>query len=731
MRSNINIRFGLRTKLFTLVFVSFSLLLLITSWRIDVEADKVSSASIKKSLAQTSVSLQTKIDSQFNTIRETAKNFARDGRVLPLVYDDDSITLQDLSLEFKKSLDFDILFFTNSEGIILARSDRPSAIGQSIAGKSALFDQALSGQEAHGIINSRGRMLQIVAVPILDNYARDLVRGTVALAYELSPKSADEINQLTASDIGFYIFSRDEKREVNGVQSIYNTRPKITSALDNYFEQQPDLWQSIQNSSTAIEGLELDLNDEHLISVIKPLSNSSGNNLGFIIALQSQTELLKPFFIIQRQLLITGLICLIFGSIIAWLIAQRISKPIVDLVAVSRQIQDGESPSLSDIKPNNDEIGALQLAVYKMGQNLKNKAELETYLADLSDSISNNNIDFDIDNITDNLSLDDVHAAEKSSIAQSRKSIVFKESNDVEQSSNITNLNNDITSEKISSSLPPVGQNTIIEGTLIDNRYIIAKLIGSGAMAEVYLAKDGDLNELVALKIMSHESMKTLGIAATIKDEIRLARRITHRNILRTFDFGTYGDNFYITMEFVHGFSLESLIKQRGKLEPAIGIIMARQIALALQAAHEQNVIHLDLKPANMMINRHGIIKIMDFGLARTISKDGVKEDKVSGTPRYMAPEQFLGESMDQRTDIYAIGVILYVIFTGKPPYDGKDLNECAASHISEAIPSILDLSPNVPVKIDLIVSKAMQKTKDDRYESVNDLLVDLDNIDS
>jgi hypothetical protein len=179
------VRFGIRQKLFFLVLISFSALIVITSWRIGVEANRAATATIERTLTQSSKILRTKIQSRFASIQETAVGLARDGRVLPLIYEADSPTLQDLTSEFKKSLAFDTLFFTDRKGVVLARSDRPDAIGQELAGKSSLFDAALSGQTSQGISISQNKLLQMVVTPTFDNVAHDLVRGTVAIGYEI------------------------------------------------------------------------------------------------------------------------------------------------------------------------------------------------------------------------------------------------------------------------------------------------------------------------------------------------------------------------------------------------------------------------------------------------------------------------------------------------------------------------------------------------------------------
>ena len=715
MHNNEKARFGIRPKLFFLVLIAFSLLIALTVWRIGEQADLVAGESVERSLRQSSVILNTKMRSRFDTIRETAYSLSRDGRVLPLVFDGDALTLQDLSHEFRKALAFDILFITDASGTILARSDRPEAIGYSMAGRSPLFDNALAGNADHGIIVSRGKLLQLVVVPVFDNVATDIVRGTIALAYELSPEMAREINKLTASDISFYRFTRDDKRQVNGVAGTYHTNPALQDKLDRYFSRHDELWQQIY-SNTQKRNAIIDLDDEEFHAVIHPLAAGSDSNLGFVMALRSQTELLKPFIRIQQEVILVGLLCLVIASLIAWLIARHISRPIVELVNMTRRIEEGHYPQASNSKKRRDEVGILYRALLRMGKSIREKAEMENYLAQIAEDIEDTSqlMDQASDLKLFNDTAPTFQQAEEFNISDDQSTIKLDADSDNKTRARRPKLS--------------VGQ-SLAPGTLIDDRYQILRLLGTGAMGQVYQARDMDLNEFIALKFLNqhHFSQKEMQM---LKEEIRLARRITHRNILRTFDFGIWQGFYYITMEYLHGYDLATLINKKGPLDTHIGIIMARQICSAIAAAHEQGIIHRDLKPSNMMINKQGILKIMDFGLAMQINQQDEEGEKtVAGTPKYMAPEQFVGEGLDQRTDIYAIGVILFMLFTGEAPFNAPTLEELANRHFFDQPPALRSIVPAAPEKLEAVINKALQKQKEDRYNTVNELLADLQSI--
>lgn len=723
------VKFSIRQKLFFLVLIGFSALVIATSWRIGIEAKKGALTSIERALAQSSVILETKLNSRFDSIDEIVKGLARDGRVFPLVYEGEALTLQDLSLEFKKVLDFDILIITDDQGAILARSDRPEAIGQSVAGRSPLFDAALEGNEAKGIISIQGELLQTVVVPVFDNFAPDIVRGSIALSYTLSPEMAEEILSLTASEIGFFIFDRNEAREVSSVKATYSTNKKLGPKLEHWFKSSEANWRTVYDANEPVPDLKTLIDDDLFLSVAYPLKAANGENLGFVLASQSQTELLKPFVRIQQQVVVVGLICLVFASIFAWILSQRIAKPIIDLVKVANNIQEGQYPEKTVKRKQNDEVDVLSNAIYHMGASLKEKAELESYLAQLGEDLD------ETDKIVSESSLlqEELREANKAQPVPSGDETVVSDNMTLSDQKTMVKARSDANANAKVGVSNKAGTQRIDTGSVIANRYEIIRLIGVGAMGDVFLAKDKDLDESIAIKILNKSDFAP-EIFNQFKEEIRLARRITHRNILRTFDFGAYQKPYYITMEYIQGYDLGQLIQKKGPLEVHIGIAMARQICTAMNAAHQQGIIHRDLKPSNMMITRQGILKIMDFGLAmkvrRSASDDTLWPDSqenenttVAGTPKYMAPEQFFGWNLDERTDIYAIGVILFTLFSGRSPFVAKSFDEFANLHHTVAPPKLTRLVPDLPKKLELIIEKALQKKPEDRFQSVRQML--------
>src|SRR6185503_6662198 len=202
-------------------------------------------------------------------------------------------------------------------------------------------------------------------------------------------------------------------------------------------------------------------------------------------------------------------------------------------------------------------------------------------------------------------------------------------------------------------------------GSVLDGRYEIKKVLGVGGMGVVYRAHDRELDEAVAVKTLKPDAVEGDGSSLErFKQEIRLARRITHRNVVRTHDLGEVQGMYYITMEFVEGTSLKDLIRKRGHLPAAVALPIGKQLCRALEVAHEAGVIHRDIKPQNMVVDASGFLKVMDFGIARLAeaqprpdnSKGLTQAGSVLGTPDYMSPEQLMGDELDARSDLYAAG---------------------------------------------------------------------------
>ena len=216
-------------------------------------------------------------------------------------------------------------------------------------------------------------------------------------------------------------------------------------------------------------------------------------------------------------------------------------------------------------------------------------------------------------------------------------------------------------------------ENFFKNGTVLAGRYEILSVLGEGGMGAVYKAKDRELNRTVALKVIRPELARNSAIVERFKHELRLSHQVTHKNVIRIYDLGEGEGVKFITMEFIDGQDLRSLIREKQKFSPEEAVETMRQVCQALDAAHSVGVIHRDLKPQNIIRDTNGRVLVMDFGLARTIGGDGMTQSgALVGTMEYMSPEQALGQELDQRSDLFALGLIFYELLTGKMPFHAE-----------------------------------------------------------
>jgi serine/threonine protein kinase/tetratricopeptide (TPR) repeat protein len=270
---------------------------------------------------------------------------------------------------------------------------------------------------------------------------------------------------------------------------------------------------------------------------------------------------------------------------------------------------------------------------------------------------------------------------------------------------------------------------TIFEvGSILGGRYEIQKLLGMGGMGAVYKAHDLEVDRAVGLKVIRPDLAGNPAILARFKQELVLARQVTHKNIIRIYDLSEAEGVKFITMEFIEGEDLRTILTRDGKISPndAIGII--RQACAGLQAAHVEGVIHRDLKPSNIMRDASGRVVIMDFGLAKTVQSDGMTQTGMMiGTMEYMSPEQAMGSELDARSDIFAVGLIFYELITGNMPYRADSAIASLVKRTQEKAIPLQQVDPTVPPAVSQIVAKCLERDPKNRYATVQELLDDLD----
>ena len=266
-------------------------------------------------------------------------------------------------------------------------------------------------------------------------------------------------------------------------------------------------------------------------------------------------------------------------------------------------------------------------------------------------------------------------------------------------------------------------------GTVLGNRYEILALLGEGGMGAVYKASDREFDRLVALKVIRPELASNPEILARFKQELLLSHKVTHRNVIRIYDLAEGQGMKFITMEYIEGKDLRTILHEKKRMAPDEAVGVAQQVCRALEAAHGAGIIHRDLKPQNIMMDDQGRVLVMDFGLARNLAGDGMTQTGAFlGTMEYMSPEQALGKALDQRSDIFALGLILYELLAGERPFVAESALASLIKRTQESAISIRQINADIPGALGRIVTKCLERDLSVRYQTVAEILADLDN---
>ncbi len=264
-------------------------------------------------------------------------------------------------------------------------------------------------------------------------------------------------------------------------------------------------------------------------------------------------------------------------------------------------------------------------------------------------------------------------------------------------------------------------------GTVLSGRYRLEAKLGSGGMSTVYLARDQTLDRQVAVKVMHREMSEQADQLERFRQEARSVAKLSHPNVVSVIDAGEDGGHPYIVFEYVEGETLKQRVSRDGALEPQEAIAYAIEIARGLSVAHARRMVHRDIKPQNILIDAEGRAKLTDFGISRQLEQDGMTATgRVLGTTDYVAPEQAMGRPVDQRSDIYSLGVVLYEMLVGQVPFAADSQVGVAMKHVNEELPDVQRRRPDVSAAVALVVERATAKDPGERYQQVSEMIDDL-----
>lgn len=555
----------------------------------------------------------------------------------------------DQTFEAAAQLESQWVFITDGRGVLLAHSDEPGAAGDDMGGV-LLIAGALRGHVTTGFGVSRDSLLfQAVAVPIE-------IPGGASVGVLVATKLVDsllahDVKVATASELVF--FTRDVKGGIHVAASTLGNEPELLHSVTNFAKRPVE-------TADAGHAPDLRFNGVDYLAQRTSLTTAGGEVVGGFVVLRSRDAERASLADIRRSIMMAGAIGFIFALLVAYAAARRVSRPVRTLADAVRRAADGDY----DLPIRNEVSGSAA------GAEVDDLADaVDALLADLRDKEAL--IAMTTRPSTTHGSPEKQHSTSGVRPLRRRRAVG----------------DGDGDLSAVGQSIVRIGAREGIEiaaGALLANRYRIEALVGHGGMGMVYRAVDRSLGETVAIKLLRPEVLANDPDAfGRVKDELRLARRITHRNVVRTHDIGECDGLPFFTMEFVDGASLATVIRSRGALPPSVAVAIAKQLLRALAAAHEQQVVHGDLKPQNILLGPNGVLKVTDFGVARLIRDprraahgsggiDGAAGRVVGatlGTPEYMAPEQLIGGKATVATDIYAAGIVLHECLTGITTY--------------------------------------------------------------
>jgi len=574
---------------------------------------------------------------------------------------------------------------TDASGVRLAKSDEPTAPPIPLS-SSALIGGALDGTPTSGAgVTADSLLFQAVAVPFI---VSERVAGVLMAAQVVGATLATEVKETTGSDVVFFV------TDTAGAPHVAASTVAPDSALDAFLRQSaPEIERAPPNDSASADPtadpastgqMEVELGGDHYVGRGAALRSAGGEVLGGFIALRSKDAELAPYVALRRWILVAGALGLGVAFLLSYLTARSIARPVLALAEATRRAAEGDYSGSVDVR-SSDEVGALATAVRTMLADLREKESLVAVL----------------------------RAAPSAAIAS--RALLPSPS--------------PLASVTTGSSADPlipvdVGE-PIAPGRIVARRYEITEQIGIGGSGVVYRAYDRELGEVIALKTVRPDVLAMDGSALErLKSEIRLARRISHRNVVRTHDLGEADGQYFITMEYVTGTSLRGLIDRGAPLPVPAVVAIAKQLCRALEVAHEQGVIHRDIKPQNMMVQPDGTVKVMDFGVARLAERASqlTSAGMVVGTPAYMAPEQLLDDPVDGRVDIYSAGVVLYECLTGHRPVEASTPGALLGRILTATPRPVHELNRAVPTSLSDVVMRALAREVDERPATASEL---------
>ena len=653
-------RFGLATRIFVGCALLVVAVLGATFGVTTLRANRTADESIHRALVTTRRAVTDYLGARTRTLAGLSQVSARVPQFRErLLASRERANVLDQAQEYRDLIGAAWILVTDDRGILLARTDYPEQYDLDLS-RGALIGGALSGSQTQGawLDDVAHKLFVAVATPLAAS-AQATPQGVLVAAYALDDSLAQAVKQATNSDVVFFALDTLSHPFVVGSTL---PRDEVAAALTAGTDSAALALLSADDSI----GMQLSAQvaGEHLIGLGGAIRSAGNDVYGGFVPFRSHEAELAAFATLRRTMVLALGLGVLLALGLAFGLARHIARPVQRLALATRRVQDGDY-SVDVLVTSGDEIGVLSQAFKSLVEDLKEKAALVEYMTSASAGMATQPL----------------------------------------------------------GALPAPGGELLRPGALFANRYDVKEVLGMGGMGVVYRAFDRELQEPVAIKTLRPEAMAGETVALErFKQEIRLARKIAHRNVVRTYDLGEVGGMYYLTMEYAEGTSLKQLIASRGRLPIPVTLTVGKQLCRALEVAHEQGVIHRDIKPQNIVVEPSGFLKVMDFGIARLATPapgTGLTQEGTSiGTPDYMSPEQLSGMELDARSDLYAAGVVLFECVTGRVPFEAETTWALVAKHLEEEPPDPRTVNSEVPEGLARIILRAMAKRPADRYQS-------------
>ena len=584
-------------------------------------------------------------------------------------------TFRDTGAEFAENLSAGTVFFFDSQGLLIARSDRPvgEEAGRDFSQVTWVRDPLAHLTEASAYIlelRTGSPLLSLIAAaPVVQGMGEEIrMNGVIAASFPLNQDRAGELARMTAGEVAF-LANRAPRDERPVVHNLASTRTLEGQAVAAAVTATPGAVDALFGKGEPFGPIEMDLKGERYLGTLMPIKSGGGDAIASLLVARSKQTELASFQRLRQSLLAMGGLILLVSIPLSFALARGLARPIRQLAdaadAVGRGQLDAPLPTAGG-----GEVGALAEAFQTMVSELQAKAELEALVAELQRRPG------------------DITLGKRSPSA-------------------IT-----------ATALP---DEALAVGHTFANRYSILSSLGQGGMGQVFRVKDKDLDDEVALKTLKADAHDATG-TERLRQEIKLARLITHPNVVRVHDFGESDGTRFLTMEYVPGTTLREMLDVGRRLEITPALQIAKQICRGLAAVHKAGIIHGDLKPQNVMVMGNGVVKLMDFGVARQRRQVEQATGTSAGTPLYMSPEQARGGELDERSDIYSAGVVMFELFTGSCPFTDKDIYEIMRMHLNEPPPNPRQRRPDLPETLGQLILTCLAKSRLQRPATAADL---------